>query len=292
TSTDQNPSHTYYETGDFSVTLNASNMYEYRVIELENYITVTDGNESLEGSGSLGVTGTVSGEGASPEPPSNVEIKVQSQKYILAGNHTKFEFTPGATCIDFVEFDSKKTLGKTTTLVEQLKGKSVLAPIEPGGLVYKYLNIWVGNEGFATSENIENAIVGFRVSKAELTENETADSVVLQRYADGKWNPLSTSKTEEDDQYIYYEASTPGFSPFAITFGSIRIVEYSTILYNGTLQNSGPSIASNSVAKPTTLTESKMTTKEMSKATDVIRFFVVFMVVLLIGLAVREKRKQ
>lgn len=32
-----------------------------------------------------------------------------------------------------------------------------------------------------------------------------------------KWNPLETVLKGEDTEYLYFEAKTPGFSPFAIT---------------------------------------------------------------------------
>ena len=113
---------------------------------------------------------------------------------------------------------AKKTAGKITTTIEELKGKSSLTPTEPEGEIYKHLNIWVGNGGFANSNNIENAIVGFRVSKDWITENHiNIDAIVLQHFSGAQWNPLKTEKVGEDDEYLYFEAETPGFSPFAIT---------------------------------------------------------------------------
>jgi len=266
-------------------------MYEYSVVSWPGYITVTDENESSTsgsgGSGSSG-TGSLSGGGASPEPASNVEIKLMTQRFIAAGNHIKFEFTKNATFIDFVEFDAKKTLGKTTTTLEQLNGKSVLTPAEPGGTVYKYLNIWVGNKGIATPGNIENATVGFRVSK--VTVNETEEStVIMHRYSQGKWNALNTTKTGEDDQYIYYEAKTPGFSPFAITSGKIETIEGN--MSQPAPQNSGPSIEGNQSGKSGAIVGAGLTldNSDWSKYSGAIRFLVVLMVVLFIGLAVREK---
>jgi PGF-pre-PGF domain-containing protein len=293
TSIEQNPIHTYSGAGSYSVTLNASNMYVYSVVSWPGYITVTDGNgSSTSGSGGSGSSGTgsLSGGGASPEPASNVEVKLMTQRFIAAGNHIKFEFTKNATCIDFVEFDAKKTLGKTTTILEQLKGKSVLTPVEPGGTVYKYLNIWVGNKGIATPGNIENATVGFRVSK--VTVNKTEEStVIMHRYSQGKWNALNTTKTGEDDQYIYYEAKTPGFSPFAITSGKIETIEGN--ISQPAPQNSGPSIESNQSGKSGATVGAGLTfgNSDWSKYSGAIRFLVVLMVVLFIGLAVREKGK-
>jgi PGF-pre-PGF domain-containing protein len=47
-----------------------------------------------------------------------------------------------------------------------LKGKSTLVLELPSGEVYKSFNIWVGNAGFATSNNIENSVICFKVEKS------------------------------------------------------------------------------------------------------------------------------
>ena len=59
-----------------------------------------------------------------------------------------------------------------TTVVEQLNERSTLTPVSPDGKVYGYMNIWAGNEGIATPENIENAAVGFKVDKSWVSEND------------------------------------------------------------------------------------------------------------------------
>ncbi len=91
---------------------------------------------------------------------------------MVNGARIKFEFMQKATSAGYVEFDAKKSVGKTTTIIEELKGRSTLTPIEPEGEVYRYLNIWVGNGGFANPEDIENAFVVFRVSKTWIAEKD------------------------------------------------------------------------------------------------------------------------
>ncbi|NTW90707.1 MAG: PGF-pre-PGF domain-containing protein, partial [Erysipelotrichaceae bacterium] len=100
--------------------------------------------------GSHSSVSSSSGTGGSPEPQSNVEAKELSQAFIMSGKTVKFDFLRNSTCIAYVSLDSKKTAGKTTTIVESLKGKSTLVTGLPSDEVYKYLNIWVGNSGFAT----------------------------------------------------------------------------------------------------------------------------------------------
>ena len=112
------------------------------------------------------------GAGGSPEPAKNVEVKELSQAFITSGNHAKFDFPRNATSVVYVSFDSKKTAGKTTTIAEMLKGKSTLVSGLPSGEVYKSLNIWVGNSGFATPKNIENAVVCFKVEKSWIQDKK------------------------------------------------------------------------------------------------------------------------
>lgn len=294
TSSARNPSHTYFEPGSYSVTLNASNAYGYSSVTLAGYITVTR-EEDDSGSGSSN-SGSGGGGGGSPEPASNIESRELSQEFITNGARIKFEFAKNATSITYVKFDAKRNLGKTTTIVEQLKGRSVLTPQEPSGKVYKYLNIWVGNEGVATPENIANAIIGFRVNRAEIAENETeGPSVFMYRYSDGKWNALPTRKVGEDSRYMYFESRTPGFSPFAIITGK-KAVEYREIeedesedtrtpleLSIGRRQSEMPESAPRSVPE---------TDKDWSGTSTAIKVLVGFMVLLLIGLAVTEKKKR
>lgn len=105
-----------------------------------------------------------------------------------------------------------------TTVVEMLKGQSRIVPTLPSGTVYRHVNIWVGNQGTADPKNIENAVVSFRVEKDWIDSNGVDESEIgLSRYSEGKWGELSTRKVGEDDRYVYFEAETPGFSPFAIT---------------------------------------------------------------------------
>ena len=148
---------------------------------------------------------------------SSIEGKELAQQFISSGNHAKFVFAKNVTSITYIEFDPKKTVGKITTIVETLKEKSTLVTELPSGKVYENTNIWVGNEGTASPENIENAVVGFKVEKTWINSNGVdSSSVKLWKFDNGKWVELSTSQTSEDDDYVYYEADTPGFSAFSI----------------------------------------------------------------------------
>ena len=157
-------------------------------------------------------------DGSSPEPQSNVEIKELSQTFIVSGQPVKFDFAKNATSVMYITFDSKKTVGKTTTIVEMLKNISTLVSGQPSDEIYKSLNIWVGNGGYATSKNIENPVVCFKVEKSWIQDKKIdPSSIILNRFSDKKWNQLPTSLLKEDDKYLYFTAQTPGFSPFVVT---------------------------------------------------------------------------
>jgi PGF-pre-PGF domain-containing protein len=173
---------------------------------------VTSGGSSSSGGSGGG------GAGGSPEPQSNVEAKELAQTFIGNGNSVTFNFSQNATPVLNINFDSKRTAGMTTTIVEMLINQSTLVSEPPADEVYKYLNIWVGNSGFATPENIENAAVNFKVEKSWIQDkNIDKSSITLNRFNDSKWDALPTNLTGEDDMYLYFTAETPGFSSFAIT---------------------------------------------------------------------------
>jgi PGF-pre-PGF domain-containing protein/uncharacterized repeat protein (TIGR01451 family) len=158
------------------------------------------------------------GSGGSPEPSTNIEVKEISQAFVTNGKAVQFDFTKNATCVVYVGFDSKKTAGKITTIAEQLKKKSTLTGNLTEGKVYKYFNVWVGNSGFVSSDNVENMAICFKVSKSWLqNENIGQDSITLNRYNNKIWTQLPVSLLKEDSKYLYFTADVPGYSFFAIT---------------------------------------------------------------------------
>jgi len=163
-------------------------------------------------------SGSGGGAGGSPEPAKNIQVKELSQVFITNGKEIKFDFPKNATCVVYVSFDSKKTVGKTTTIAEQLKNKSTLVSGLPSDEIYKYFNLWVGNSGYGDSNSIENPVICFKVEKDWIKDKDVdQSSITLNRYNDTKWNSLPTNLSREDDTYLYFTAKTPGFSPFAIT---------------------------------------------------------------------------
>ena len=250
-STEFSPVHTYSKIGDYTVQLTVSNengtSSATKTINVQesssssesdsrssdssdssdsggdsigSATVVDDGSSSGSSSSgsSSGGSGGGGGGGGSPEPQENVETKELSQTFVGSGQSINFAFPQKTTPVMNISFDSKRTAGKTTTIVEMLKNQSTLVSEPPSDEVYKFINIWVGSSGFATPGNIENAVVEFKVEKSWIQEKHIDKaSITLNRYNDSKWDALPTNLSGEDDKYLYFTAQTTGFSSFAIT---------------------------------------------------------------------------
>jgi hypothetical protein len=204
----------YNETGENTTSVNGSNgnITGDGGTNGTNYSQNEDSGDSGNSHSSSG------GAGGSPEPAKNVETKEISQTVITDGKEVKFDFKNNSTCVVYLTFDSKKNVGNTTAIVEMLKAKSSLVSEHPSNEVYRYFNIWVGDEGYANSTSIENPVVYFKVEKAWIQDkNINKTSIALNSYSAGKWEQLPVNLLEEDDRFLYFKAQIPEFSFFAIT---------------------------------------------------------------------------
>ncbi len=243
TSSEPNPQHIYSSAGNYEVNLTVINENETAskintIIVLEesnssdsnNNTDTISSSDSNSDSGSGGSRGGHShksggsssggGGGGSPEPAKNVQVKEILQNFIASGKDVNFNFTNNATCVESITFRSTKTVGKTTTIVEELKNKSSLVSKLPEGIVYKSVNIWVGNGGYGNSKSIESSSVNFKVNTSWVEENDiNKSSIILNRYDDEKkeWVELPVNLKGEDDQFLHFTADVPGYSSFAIT---------------------------------------------------------------------------
>jgi methanogen extracellular protein (TIGR04279 family)/PGF-pre-PGF domain-containing protein len=229
---------------------------------------------------------TQNGKDDSYEPAENIESKEICQQPISNGGQTSFEFTQEVTPVEYIQFNAKKNVGETTAVVENLKRRSSLSLSEPNGEVYKYLNIWIGNEDCANPNYIENAVVGFKVSKDWITENHiNTDSILFQHFNGNNWNSLPTKKVSENEEYIYYEAETTSFSPFAITAEkNLMVIEKKTgetqIPLEGKTQNGPGSTTGSNILSQENINSG------ISKITS---FSIGFLIVILMGTIVKKK---
>ncbi|ADE35993.1 PGF-pre-PGF domain-containing protein [Methanohalophilus mahii] len=157
------------------------------------------------------------GGGATGEEFENIASKHAQVSKVAAGENVRYEFSEDDIDLMTIQFTSLSNEGQTKTSVEVLKDTSALVDSSAPGKVYQNLNIWVGNVAF-NEDDMEIPVVGFRVSKEWISDNDVeSSSVVLCRYNDGEWTQLPTEVIDENENYFIYESETPGFSPFAIS---------------------------------------------------------------------------
>jgi PGF-pre-PGF domain-containing protein len=178
-------------------------------------ISVTTDQTALAGSGGGGGGGGGSSSGESAE---NILFKDVLAVNAMMDTVTTFEFNNEMNDILYVRYLSLKNSGKISTTIEVLKSTSGFTKSAAPDITYRNINIWVGKTGYATEGNIKDPVIGLRVSR-EWVLNNAIDpyTIRLNRYFGGFWEELVTEQTGSDDSYLYFEAKTPGFSPFAIT---------------------------------------------------------------------------
>lgn len=157
-----------------------------------------------------------SSSGSSGENHTNIEFIEKYDLYIYRNVTTSYRFKEQTNPIVFVNITGNTNPVEITTSVEVLKRTSTLVKSSAPGLVYKNINIWAGNFGYATPDNIKHAEVIFRVPIAWMEANNiNPDSIEMMRY-DDEWQSLPTRKIGTYNSDILYESSTIGFSFFAI----------------------------------------------------------------------------
>lgn len=158
------------------------------------------------------------GGGGSSEDFANIALKDADSAYLRANANVTYEFTKPGNDILSIGFYSLKNSGDITATVEMLNNRSRLSNSSPEGLVYEYINIWVGKSGFATQDNIRDAQVMFRVNSSWLEAMGVVPAdVQLQRYNGTEWEMLPVTLVSSTGDYAVFKSQVPGFSPFAIT---------------------------------------------------------------------------
>ncbi len=181
-------------------------------------ITVTRGeNDGPTRSGSGG-SGGGSGGGTSSEDSDNILFSETVREFVSIDKDVSYQFDSQSNIVRDINFTPLKTKGETPAKIEILKDTSSLVNYAPLDKVYKNLNIWIGNLGFAIPQNIANATINFKVEKSWITKNKINTSTIkLNRYNKSEWEPLITNQISYDADHLYFESKTSAFSPFVVT---------------------------------------------------------------------------
>jgi len=188
----RNPSHIYTAAGSYTVILNATNATPAsNYLTKTNYITVSSVPVSQSGGESDDERPLLR---SAPVSSGNLSVHV-------GGTTTVTDVTVTGTGID----------GLIVTSTEASGPGNEVAP--PPGIVYEYLDITP-----ARYTTITGAQIAFTVPQSWLDANHlSAQNVVLYQNTGKTWQALPTTFVKTVNGNLYFTATSPGFSRFAIT---------------------------------------------------------------------------
>ena len=147
-----------------------------------------------------------------------------------------------------IEISVKNSVNNIVIDITKLAGKPASVTVEVTGNVYHYISIDKTNLADA---DIDSATVDFGVEKSWITANNIDRSTVaLQRYQTTGWSKLPTTEIDEDTDTVYYSATSPGLSTFAITGQTPKTSTTISIQASKTSINKGESITLSGTITP------------------------------------------
>ncbi len=195
----------------FSVSDQEFTDYETILLTVKEPVVITSAPSSSGGGGGGG------GSQNTGEKFENIDFKEYKIRPVVKDKETVFKFIEQDNPITSIVFTSRLNGGQVKTIIENLKGPTTIVDEVPSGIVYKNMNIWMGDSKFS-SDLVYGAEVAFKVEKEWIKNNEIElEHITLCRYSGGAWEYLDTTISDEDNSYVYFTSKTPGFSPFAIT---------------------------------------------------------------------------
>jgi PGF-pre-PGF domain-containing protein len=267
-------SHAYDSAGEYEATLTITDEYG---VSATDTVTVSvraksesDGGGSSGGGGSGGGGGGSSGGGGGGAPPSDIEPPLGVDTEVTASEDgasiavvrgqrgdTASAALPatvrtngvGATGIDVTPAEDVDAFDLT---VSASAGPPEDAPSYDRSAALGY--VAVGHDGIA-DEEITEATLRFSVSESALPDGADPDDVTLYRYHDGEWRDLPTNRSGDE-----YEATTPGFSAFAVgvthpefvvddaTLGATSVADGQPVPVEATVSNVGSAAGNTTVA--------------------------------------------
>ncbi len=141
---------------------------------------------------------------------------------------------------------------------------------------------------------MKEAKIEFTVTKKWISDNNiNPDSIKLKRLAEGAWNDLDTIKKADGTTAITYEATTPGFSEFAIYGLPVGVTTTSTTIPGGI---TGEQIATTTTTLGETTTTQSAIERELGKLSPDMRTYAIVGIVIIavaaVGFVAWKKRES
>ena len=193
--------------------------------------TTTTTTTSVAASPGAGGTGSSAGGGGAAATTTATAAPVVETKKIasaVAGSTISVNITKSADLkIDEIKIDVKNAVSNVEIQIKESSAPvGNFAIASEVGATYKYLEITKAN---ITDADISGVTIKFKVEKSWISANGIdPNTIKLKRLVGSTWTDLPTTKTSEDATYIYFEATSPGLSLFAITGEKVKAATTTT----------------------------------------------------------------
>lgn len=212
----------------WSTTTEGTTLYHFAVVTTDdagnrNFTlnTASDGNYGntsltytapTTSSGGGGGGGGSGGGGGGVAVSSGVSV---SQFWsVLTKGESTMKISKPTIAISEIKLNMKNQVINAEVTVKKLEEKPDDVKEKPIDNLYQYIEI---EKKEIQNADIQNAKIKFKVTKSWLkVKNIDEKSVALRKYTT-RWVGLQTKKLSSDTSYVTYEATTSGFSYFAIT---------------------------------------------------------------------------
>ena len=159
-------------------------------------------------------TGGGGGGGGGTAATTTEGISASKMWSVIAVGENTMKISKEAISVTELVINMKNQVSNAQVTVTKLDEKPSTISPAPIGEIYQYIKI---EKSAITDEDIENTKIKFRVTKSWLTTKGINEGDVVLKKFTTKWIKLSTKKISSDSSYATYEATTSGFSYFAIT---------------------------------------------------------------------------
>jgi len=172
---------------------------------------------------SSGGGGGGGGGGTSGEAFANIVCTETDRQFVGKDLNVKYNFKLEGNYVQHIEFTGLTSAGKVAAKVEILNHTSTIVEKDAPNIVFKNLNVWVGNIGYFSNNNIKDPTITFIVDRSWVRDNDIIlNTVSFYSYNDRTtiWEKMSTQKIGEDSTSYQFKASLPirgSLGPMAIS---------------------------------------------------------------------------
>ncbi|MBC2697290.1 MAG: PGF-pre-PGF domain-containing protein [ANME-2 cluster archaeon] len=170
------------------------------------------------------------GGGTSGEAFENIVCTETDRQFVGKDMNVKYNFILEDNYVQHIEFTGLTSAGKVATKVEILNHTSTIVEKDAPNIVFKNLNVWIGNLGYFSDNNVENPTITFIVDRSWVRDNDIIlNTISFYSYNDRTtiWEKMSTQKISEDSTSYQFKASLPirgSLGPMAISGREVIII--------------------------------------------------------------------